>query len=474
MFSDPEVITRVQTFKGLAFILTTALLLFILVLRNYQKVERAFQLDGLTGLLNHHMFKIQLDRQIAQLKKNQKLIVSYLDINKFKELNQTIGFDRADHLLLNLAKDIEAYTQQSSTIGRLPPDQFAIARQFYSRSDIDNSIRGLHAAFNQTARKMGVEASCSIGVAIYPDDGNTAKTLMNAASAALYTAKRNGNAVQYHDKALTHQAAQRREMLEDLKAAIDSKAFTLVYQPKYVFDNYQAHGLEVLIRWHHPVKGFISPAEFIPIAEEFGLSHAITRIVIERAAEELKQSQLLGKPIQHVSINVSATEFNDFTVMEGLLEFIKNQPILLPYLLIEITETATLNDIQQSSAIINQLREAGIGISVDDFGTGYTSLAMLKDFTIDEIKIDRSFVSELENDGRSKTIIAAVIAMARSFNISVVAEGVETQEQLQQLKSMGCHQAQGFYLGIPMTIGALQEHLSPAHLSPKNPEIFSG
>lgn len=465
MFDTPKDISRLQTYKGWAFVIVTALLLFILVLRNYQKVERVFQLDGLTGLLSHHMLQIHLDHRIAMLDENQKLVVFYLDINKFKELNQTIGFDRADQFLLKIGSDIEEYSWQGTIVGRLPPDQFALAHDFSSTDNIYEYIRGYQVLFERTSRSMGIDTSCSIGVAVYPEDGESAKGLMSAAAGALAVAKSTGSIVQYHDKYLTEKADKRRQMVEELKAVIASKSFLLVYQPKYVIDSKELSGVEVLIRWHHPVKGFISPAEFIPLAEANGLSHSITKIVVEKAAKELEASGLLGHVIKHVSINVSAAEFNASNEMNDLLDYIRHKELLSPYVRIEITETATLNDIKKSGELINQLRNEGIGVSIDDFGTGYTSLAMLKDFTIDEIKIDRSFVSGLEKGGRSKTIVAAIIAMADSFQINVVAEGVETEAQLEELRAMGCKEAQGYYLGVPMEIATLQKHLAKSSLS---------
>lgn len=460
MVPNAEAITLLQTIKGWFFVIVTGLLLFILVLRNYQKLEQVFQLDGLTGLLNHHMFKIQLDRRIATLQAGQKIVLGYLDINRFNEINQSVGIDRADQFLIQLAREFEDFARANSIIGRLPPDQFAIAREYDGQEDIDSRVREYQVLYRQVAKKMNVNATCSIGVAIYPDDGDTAKTLMAAAADALAIAKRNGIGVQYHDRSMSEQATKRRELLEDLKTAIATEAFSLVYQPKYVINTGRASGLEVLIRWHHATRGFISPVDFIPLAEEQGLSHAITLFVLKRAAQELGASGLLREPIQHVSINVSAAEFNEALEMESLQQSIRQYPVLAPLLRVEITETATLHDMQQSAAIINQLRSQGLGVSVDDFGTGYTSLAMLKDFTIDEIKIDRSFVSEMETGGRSRTIVEAIIAMANSFDINVVAEGVETEAQLQQLAAMGCKEAQGFYLGKPMAIEALKKHLS--------------
>lgn len=462
MFDNPKDITRLQTYKGGLFVAITALLLFIMVLRNFQKVERAYQLDGLTGLLNHHMFQEQLDRRLSLLQPGQRLVVGYLDIVRFKELNQAIGFDRADQFLIRLADEIQNHAWRTAIIGRLPPDQFAIAHEFEAGASINQYLYDFQALFDRVANKMGIEARCVIGVSASPEDGEHARNLMSAAAGALALAKSSGRMVQYHDRSLSEQNCRRRKMVKALKQAIADQSLSLVYQPKYVLATGEVSGVEVLLRWKHPEGGFISPAEFIPLAEEYGLMHAISTFVVERAAQELSNSGLLGSTLKHVSINISATEFNEPEGMDQLMGCIRSYPVLLPYIRIEITETATLTDMQQSIQITQKLRDVGMGISIDDFGTGYTSLAMLKDFPVDEIKIDRSFVSGLQTDDRSQTIVSAVIAMANSFDINVVAEGVETGAQLEHLRVMGCIEVQGFLLGVPMSLPELKQHLGGA------------
>ena len=460
--SDIQTISRIQSYKGIAFVVLTALLLFSLLLRHCRNIEQVYQLDGLTGLLNYTLFKSQVDQRIATLGPGEKLVLGYLDINRFKDLNESIGIERADQFICRLADEFIKYARPGTLIGRLPPDQFAIAREVTDEKEVEERIRGYQALFLQVANSMGIDAQCSIAVALYPDDGSNARTLMNATSQALSLAKQTGNNLQYHDKTLTEQATQRRHLVDAMKVAIANKGFSVVYQPKYALASGTVSGVEVLIRWQHPVDGFISPAEFIPLAEEYGLSHPITRLVIDKASQELGSSGLLGTAIQQVSINISATEFNRSTDMDALMAHLKGHPEFAPFVRIEITETATLNDMAQSSTVIQKLRNEGLGISIDDFGTGYTSLAMLKDFTIDEIKIDRCFVSEVTTCSRSHTIIKAIIAMADSFGINVVAEGVEEAHQLDALQKLGCREAQGYLLGVPMTIEQLQRHVGTA------------
>lgn len=457
--TDNNLLTSIQTYKGLTFVIFTGALLFIMVLRNNHTLEKANDMDSLTGLHSINLFIRALKAKIPALKANERLILGYLDIDNFKAINESIGFDRADELLKDLATHLSRATLQGSVVARMQSDQFASFNLIDESIDLEVHVRSLQRVFTQRCQHLGIKATCSMGVALYPADGNSARELMVAATGALSVAKQKKNEIQYHDKAMTAKASLRRQMIVDLQQAIAEEQLTVVYQPKYTISSLEVSGVEVLVRWNHALHGFISPAEFIPLAEENGLSSAITKLVIEMASEELANSGLLGTQIQHVAVNVSATEFNSAVEMTHLTQYIKDQSTLAAYMRIEITETATLNDMKKSLDIISNLQSAGITFSVDDFGTGYTSLAMLKDLTVDEIKIDRSFVAELVEDARSRTIVRAIIAMAQSFNINVVAEGVETVEQLDTLKDMGCQEAQGYFLGRPMQVEQLVRHL---------------
>ncbi|WP_234912291.1 GGDEF domain-containing phosphodiesterase, partial [Vibrio anguillarum] len=265
---------------------------------------------------------------------------------------------------------------------------------------MDSHVRSVQRLYTHRAKQHNIETTCCIGVAIYPADGISARELMVSATEALNVAKKQKNAIQYHDKTLTEKAMQRRQMVLDLRLAIDDDSLTVVYQPKYDLKTLTVNGVEVLIRWNHPVKGAIPPDVFIPLAEDNGLTGAISKFVVGKVSQELGRSGILGTQIKHVAVNVSATEFNNADEMYELTRFIQQHENLNSYIRIEITETATLTDMKKSVEIISNLQSNGITFSIDDFGTGYTSLAMLKDLTVDEIKIDRSFVSEVEHDDR--------------------------------------------------------------------------
>ena len=239
---------------------------------------------------------------------------------------------------------------------------------------------------------------------------------------------------------------------------MDKKLF-LVYQPQYQLLTGELTGVEVLARWQHPDKGFIAPDVFVKLAEEYGLCDQLSAFVVSSAEQELSSHGLLGEYIKRVSINISAIEFNSTPLMDTLIENIETAEQLFPYLQLEITETATLDNLEKSAALIDRLKSKGLKFSVDDFGTGYTSLAMLKDLPIDEIKIDRSFINELEKGGKSKAIVDAIIAMTKGFGIDSVAEGIESRAQMELLKAIGCSEGQGYYLAMPMTIEKLKAHV---------------
>ncbi|QSX32321.1 bifunctional diguanylate cyclase/phosphodiesterase [Shewanella avicenniae] len=464
MVESPHLRTLAQTYKGIAFVIITALMLLGLVFRSNRVIEKANDMDHLTSLHSMSMFIRTLSLNIQQLKPNEQLVLGYLDIDDFKTINETLGYEKADIFLQHFAHDLAAVSLPGACLSRLHADQFASFIKYDHSFDIGDHAQHLQRVFNHCAKQHGLDSTCSIGVALYPMDGSNVKELMSSAQGALNVAKQKKDAIQFHDKSMTEKAMQRRELVAELRQAIAQDKLTVVYQPKYELGSLNVSGVEVLVRWNHPTRGYISPDVFIPLAEDHGLTNAISKLVVDKATTELSHANLLGQPLQHIAINVSAAEFNNPEEMASLTDFIINgHQQLAPFARIEITETATLIDMGNSMDIIAKLQASGITFSIDDFGTGYTSLAMLKDLTVDEIKIDRSFVAELERDPRSRTIVSAIIAMAKSFDIHVVAEGVETEHQLTILQQLGCHQAQGFFLARPMPIEDLQHHLVQAN-----------
>jgi len=459
LLDSPSMQAVAQTYKGIAFVIITALLLLGLVVKSNNAIEKSSDMDSLTGLHSLSLFVRTLNQTIRQLGPNEQLILGYLDIDDFRRINESLGYERADNFLKDLALNLNDTLLPGSFASRLHADQFASFARISGEYDMDEHMQDIQRLYSKLSRSYGIDSTCCISVAIYPQDGGSAKELMVSATEALSIAKEKKNAIQYHDKALTEKALQRRQLTLDLRKAIENEDLTIVYQPKYNLKTMEATGVEVLVRWEHPTKGFIPPDIFIPLAENHELTGSISMLVVRRIAEELGSSGLLGNKIKSVAMNVSATEFNADQDMYKLVDYIKSFENVAPYMNIEITETATLDNMAKSVEIISSLQKNGISISIDDFGTGYTSLTMLKELTIDEIKIDRSYISEVETDSRSKTIVSAIIAMSDSFGINLVAEGIETEQQLKILQQMGCQQAQGYYLGRPMKLDDLIKHI---------------
>ncbi len=460
LIDSPKMQAVAQTYKGLAFVVITALLLLGLVVKSNSALEKANDMDSLTGLHSLTLFVRTLNQTIKQLRPDEQLILGYLDIDDFRRINESLGYEKADNFLKELAQQLSETLLPGSFASRLHADQFASFVRITDEYDMDEHMQDIQRLYSKLSRSYGIDSTCCISVAIYPQDGSSAKELMVSATEALSIAKEKKNAIQYHDKALTEKALQRRQLTMDLRKAIENEDLSIVYQPKYNLKTMEATGVEVLVRWEHPKKGFIPPDIFIPLAENHELTGSISMLVVRKIAEELGKTDLLGSKIKNVAMNVSATEFNSEKEMYKLVDYIKSFGSISPYMNIEITETATLDNMAKSVEIISSLQSNGISISIDDFGTGYTSLTMLKELTIDEIKIDRSYISEVETDSRSKTIVSAIIAMSDSFGINLVAEGIETEQQLKILQQMGCQQAQGYYLGRPMKIENLIKHIS--------------
>ncbi|EAR09611.1 putative bifunctional diguanylate cyclase/phosphodiesterase [Reinekea blandensis] len=461
LIHDADLISRVQTAKGWFFILVTSLLLYLLVLRSLKAFEKQNQLDPLTHLLRHYLFKQRLDSLLQRPRPDHHLMVIYTDIDAFGNINTQHGYENGDRVLSATADQLLSTYSSEVLIGRVGADQFALA--FWTPKDpgnIDQQIVLLRQALQEVETGLSVPLSHTFGVALAPADGNTAKRLMSACANALARAKQHyRGSTEFHHAELSLKETQRRNLLSDLRLALTQQQMTVVYQPQFSLPDQQVTGVEALVRWQHPTKGAIPPDEFIPLAEEYGLSAEITEQVIQRCTQELAESGLLGHAIPRVSINISAVEFNSPPLFERLTHMLNQSPRLSPYLQIEITETATLANLQHSADAINRLHRSGIQFSIDDFGTGYTSLTMLKDLPVNEIKIDRSFTRDMMNQSQVAAIVTAIISMARAFDLTVVAEGIEQQDQLTLLTDMHCDEVQGYFMATPMPITELIEFI---------------
>lgn len=313
------------------------------------------------------------------------------------------------------------------------------------KNQIDTHLARVQRQFNEHSQHHAIDVTCSIGVALYPVDGRSVKQLMSSAKYALTQAKKTKNTIRYHDKKLAEQDFQKQEMINDLRNAIQEDQIQIVFQPKYALKDKRVTGVEVLSRWKHHQYGDISPALFIKLAEENNLCSALTELVMRQASKQLKEAQLLGCAIQSVSVNISATEINSVEDMEKIEAYLMQDTEFTRYLCFEITETAMLKNIEQCANLVKKLKQYGVTFSIDDFGVGYTSFEIFNKLEVDEVKIDQSFIKDIAHSYRSRSITSGIIDIAKGFGIQVVAEGIETPQQLSILEELDCGQAQGFF-----------------------------
>ncbi|WP_088329838.1 bifunctional diguanylate cyclase/phosphodiesterase [Lacimicrobium sp. SS2-24] len=460
MVSDPQLAATLQTIKGWLYVGLTGLLLFFLLVKALTYIEQLNQRDSLTGLLRPYLFTRYLEDSLDACQKNQQhLMLVCLDIDGFKEANRLLGYAGGDTLLRQLAVALKHHYHADDLIARLGTDQFALAKVLTEpQDDIESHAVELNQLFSAVVREFDLTLSCSVGLAKFPRDARNGQELLFAAQSALKEAKRSGQGmIRQFNQALSETERERQALLKDLRHTIDNDKLSLVYQPQFSVDDGGLTGCEVLVRWNCPQRGFVGPDVFIPLAERNNLISGITAFVVRQANKELSGAGLLGTSIHRVSVNISAQEFNSEKLMAALMRMLNQSPQLYPYLQLEITETAALSDLAASVRLLTRLREQGLKFSIDDFGTGYSSLAMLKNLPIDEIKIDKDFIHDLLDQPRVRAIVEAVTTMAHSLDISVVAEGVETQAQLEQIRFCGCHEVQGYLTARPMNIDHLKE-----------------
>jgi len=430
------------------------------------QVEQLAFHDALTGLANRSLFKQRLGEALNQaLITEQSLALLFLDLDRFKHINDTLGHASGDLLLQQVADRLGRLIPGDGTLARLGGDEFVIMltavenreplQQFGS-----NLLQTLEQPFLLTGKQIHV--STSIGIALYPDDGKDSGTLLKHADMAMYSAKEQGrNNVCFYQPRMTKQAVRRRDLESRLRQALEDEEFALVYQPQVDQKSGQIRGVEALLRWHHPKRGLVYPAEFIPVAEETGLIRSLGEWVLREACRQLLAWRHARIPALRMAVNISGQQFKqpDFlAVVDRALQGVGFDPTRLE-LEMELTETVLLHNVDVALHNLQGLKQRGIGLAIDDFGTGYSSLSYLKDFPIDRIKIDRSFVGEVTTDKNAAAIVDTIIAMARSLDLEVIAEGVETVQQVDFLCNRNCFDMQGYYFARPMPAAVLERYL---------------
>mgnify|MGYP002152242525 CR=1 FL=1 len=419
-----------------------------------ERIRHLAQHDSLTGLPNRSLFESRLEEQITLAQARQdSLAVLFVDLDRFKHINDSLGHHEGDMLLRSLAERLRLTVGNQGTLSRIGGDEFVIMlHDINPRSRIEQLITRLQAALVPVFR-VGVQEfriSSSIGVAVYPEDGHTPQALIQHADAAMYRAKANGrNRFHFYNHHLDNEQSERVELENALFHALRHNEFELHYQPQVEIQSGQIVGVEALIRWHRPGHGMVSPANFIPLAEENGLITEIGDWVLEHACAQLQRWQEQGLELK-VSVNLSAPQLDDVQFRDKVARCLKRHQLDPGRLELELTESIIMKHVDQTIRLLEQLSRMGVHLSVDDFGTGYSSLSYLKRFPLNKLKIDQSFVREICLDPDDATICRTIISMADNLNLTVTAEGVEDADQLALLAEFGCHQYQGYFFSRPV------------------------
>ncbi|MNK68776.1 Cyclic di-GMP phosphodiesterase Gmr [compost metagenome] len=420
--------------------------------------------DPLTGLANKLLFQDRLQQAIADAQRYQRMVaVTLLDLDHFKRINETFGHGGGEIVLKHVARRLEACVPEQATLARLGGDEYAVLLR---------DLRDVHAAAKTTERLLeALEApfelegqefyvTASAGVSLYPQDGEDGATLFQHAETAMYRAKQERNRYEHFAHDAMSRVAERLMLENDLRKALEQGDLLLHYQPQVRPEDGEIVGAEALIRWNHPQRGLVSPADFIPLAEETGLIVPITEWVILTACEQALRWRESGLPPIRMAINLSARHFKSLDLAEtvrGLLASVGFEAGLLD---LELTESLLMENLDVAVSLLEELDGLGVRLSIDDFGTGYSSLSYLKRLPIHALKIDRSFIRDLSTDRHSGAIVRAIVDLAHHMDLKVVAEGVEDEDQLDQLRMLSCDEVQGYHYSRPLPAPAFEALLA--------------
>lgn len=415
-----------------------------------QAIERLAHQDTLTGLANRYTLEARLDQLVADARRHERrLAVMFLDMDNFKSVNDTLGHGMGDRFLCEVAHRLRTAVRDSDIVARLGGDEFVVVLSELEQTQDATSIASkVLEALCKPIKLDGqtLHTSASMGLCFYPQDGQDRGALMRSADIAMYRAKTMGKGIfQCFDAAMMASATARQALEHDLRLAVQRQQFVLHYQPQMDAQGKHAVGVEALIRWQRPDGTLVSPLEFIPLAEEIGLIHAIGDWALRTACATVALWHRNGLPLLNVAVNLSALQLRNANLPQSVAQALKTSGLPAHALTLEITESAALHDPEVSIARLGAIRTLGVRLAIDDFGTGYSSLAYLKRLPLDYLKLDRAFVQDLETDSNDAAICAATIALAHNLGLSVVAEGVETAAQLRYLTDLRCDSYQGFH-----------------------------
>lgn len=425
-------------------------------IRTEARIKHMTNYDDLTGLPNRRMFRKELNNAVERAKQSNALLcVMFVDIDRFKLVNDSLGHDYGDILLLQIAERLNRNMKKTDFIARMEGDEFALFFTGLKHADeaieiADNILKELEPTFN--LQDFQLHITISIGISMLSNDEDTTESLMKYADSALSRTKELGrNNYQMFTPSMNTQSVQKFHLENELRQAIDNQEFKLLYQPQIHLKTGEIIGVEALIRWNHPEQGVISPEKFIPQVEENGMIVPIGDWVLLTACKQNKLWQDAGFGFFPISVNLSIRQFLQQNLLEKIQEILAVTGLDPRYLELEITESMTL-DVEHAIGTLQKLKDLGVGIIIDDFGTGYSSLNHLKKLPIHKLKIDRSFVRDLMVDANDEAIVSTIITMAHGLDMKVVAEGVETREQLEYLSMKQCNEVQGYLFSEPLAV----------------------
>jgi diguanylate cyclase (GGDEF)-like protein len=431
----------------------TSLLAKSLAIANQELTQQALQ-DNLTKLPNRTLLEDRLNQILHKAERtHSRFAVMFIDLDGFKAINDSLGHHIGDLLLIEVAQRIRRSIRAQDTAARLGGDEFVLLIEVVEPEDaasVADKLCGIiNQPFNISHHTLGVSAS--MGITVYPDDGLTPHDLLVNADAAMYHTKSTGrNGYHFFETSMNTNAHNQLQVIQDLRLALERKEFRLHYQPKFNTLNGTVIGAEALLRWQHPLRGMVAPNDFIALAEKTGLIVPIGEWVLDEACRQMRIWHDEGNTHWKVAVNLSAVQFSNDHLVDLVQATLARNKLPASGLMLEVTESTAMHDVEASLTILDKLASMGIDISIDDFGTGYSSLLYLKRLPATELKIDRGFISDLAEGGNDSSIVAAIIALGRTLNLRIVAEGVETAEQRAYLTTLGCDTMQGYLMGRPM------------------------
>jgi diguanylate cyclase (GGDEF)-like protein len=429
-----------------------------------ERIEYLASHDGLTDLPNRELFNGLLRHTIDAARRNARAFaLLFIDLDRFKIINDSLGHDAGDLLLVEVARRLRGALRASDVVARLGGDEFVVILEETSdRNDIEQIAGHLLSIVGQPMQLSGHEChtTASIGIAVYPENGADAATLTKNADIAMYLAKEDGkNGFRFFSGEIKAQSIERLRLETELRRAVARQQFSLHYQPKVDMESGQITGVEALLRWKHPELGLVSPAQFIPLAEETGLIVPIGRWVMREACAQNMAWQRRGLRPVSMAVNLSPRQFADEQLLHDVDEAIAASGMSPVLLQLEVTESMVMRNVTRAVRVLDAIQSRGIRLAIDDFGTGYSSMSLMKQFPIDTIKIDRSFVRDLPRDSEDQAIAQAIISMGKALGMTVVAEGVETAEQHAFLRDHRCDEIQGFLFSKPLPPRELEKLL---------------